>query len=631
MSTSPHAALEAEVPGNRLEERDDPRTNSQTSVSAVLVQEKGPSVNTPSTQQPEDRRDDGHDREIRSQNPSMGAAHVGRDEEIHKSREETTDGRSHGSNTSPNDSTPSTQSEGATPSTNSGAAISPEARAKSSSDSSTPGTQSTKALPQGRESRGSINVGGKRRYPCPFPGCDKTFSTSGHSSRHSRIHTGEKPYRCSYPGCNAQFSRYDNSLQHYRTHIISSKGGKKTRGKSNAQAASDEAAAAEPSRPSSAVMARTTNELPATTAPVVEAVPADDRMLRAVPPPASAVARSIPAKPASALSSPAARPAPRMSVSPLDGPVAGSHVETKMVPLALDGARPDSLTHLTGVEADRVTGVSVASRTADGTKKMRLDRTGGVAALGSPFDAPRGRYAPPYDPMDARDMYAPHGPYVPLHPGKMEGAVWADHGDHMDMKGLPLDPAPVYGAVNTRVMSAELSPSVSSRRSGPSMVQDASSKPPMAESQTFDFGARSMAYPLSGTESDRVPLPLASYVSETGNRGFRKVVSRHGPESPILQSRPPSFRMRKSGSTPSLLTLEIPRSESSHSLFKYSLSTGMPATSHPLSPAQSVERPGNRVTVSEQYIPDESKMTTQDSVHNVPNSELVLPPLSRLA
>lgn len=153
----------------------------------------------------------------------------------------------------------------------------------------------------------------------------------------------------------------------------------------------------------------------------------------------------------------------------------------------------------------------------------------------------------------------------------------------------------------------------------------------MAESQTFDFGARSMAYPLSGTESDRVPLPLASYVSETGNRGFRKVVSRHGPELPILQSRPPSFRMRKSGSTPSLLTLEIPRSESSHSLFKYSLSSGMPATSHPLSPAQSVERPGNRVTVSEQYIPDESKMTTQDSVHNVPNSELVLPPLSRLA
>ncbi|WFD33017.1 hypothetical protein MSPP1_004074 [Malassezia sp. CBS 17886] len=78
-------------------------------------------------------------------------------------------------------------------------------------------------------SRGVV-VAAKKRYPCPFPGCDKTFSTSGHSTRHSRIHTGEKPYHCSYPGCDAQFSRYDNSLQHYRTHIISSKGGKKTRG-----------------------------------------------------------------------------------------------------------------------------------------------------------------------------------------------------------------------------------------------------------------------------------------------------------------------------------------------------------------------------------------------------------------
>lgn len=84
----------------------------------------------------------------------------------------------------------------------------------------------------GRAPRQSINIDGKKRYPCPFPGCNKTFSTSGHSSRHSRIHTGEKPYRCTYPNCNAQFSRYDNSIQHYRTHILSSKGTKRGRGKS---------------------------------------------------------------------------------------------------------------------------------------------------------------------------------------------------------------------------------------------------------------------------------------------------------------------------------------------------------------------------------------------------------------
>ncbi|PWN35863.1 uncharacterized protein FA14DRAFT_122681, partial [Meira miltonrushii] len=69
--------------------------------------------------------------------------------------------------------------------------------------------------------KGSSNsqiIGGKKRYPCSYPGCDKTFSTSGHAARHNRIHTGSKPYRCTFPGCNASFSRQDNSLQHYRTH-----------------------------------------------------------------------------------------------------------------------------------------------------------------------------------------------------------------------------------------------------------------------------------------------------------------------------------------------------------------------------------------------------------------------------
>ncbi|KAN0061111.1 transcriptional repressor [Thecaphora frezii] len=120
----------------------------------------------------------------------------------------------------------------------------------------------------------AITVGGKKRYPCQHPGCDKTFSTSGHAARHNRIHTGrlchrrrsrytgrrtktqqlprpastltrvkrsfpilvglffffwvyltgQKPYRCTFPGCKARFSRQDNSLQHYRTHILHPKG-----------------------------------------------------------------------------------------------------------------------------------------------------------------------------------------------------------------------------------------------------------------------------------------------------------------------------------------------------------------------------------------------------------------------
>jgi len=71
---------------------------------------------------------------------------------------------------------------------------------------------------------GAITIGGKKRYPCQHPGCDKTFSTSGHAARHNRIHTGQKPYRCTFPGCKARFSRQDNSLQHYRTHILHPKG-----------------------------------------------------------------------------------------------------------------------------------------------------------------------------------------------------------------------------------------------------------------------------------------------------------------------------------------------------------------------------------------------------------------------
>lgn len=93
-----------------------------------------------------------------------------------------------------------------------------------------------------KEPRFSINVDGKRRYPCLFPDCDKTFSTSGHLSRHNRIHTGEKPYNCTYPGCDAHFSRYDNSLQHYRTHFFSAtskKGHRKSKGLSHVSLSND--------------------------------------------------------------------------------------------------------------------------------------------------------------------------------------------------------------------------------------------------------------------------------------------------------------------------------------------------------------------------------------------------------
>lgn len=63
--------------------------------------------------------------------------------------------------------------------------------------------------------------GSAKRYPCRFKelhGCDKTFTTSGHASRHSKIHTAEKAVHCSFDGCMKKFTRADNMKQHLETH-----------------------------------------------------------------------------------------------------------------------------------------------------------------------------------------------------------------------------------------------------------------------------------------------------------------------------------------------------------------------------------------------------------------------------
>jgi len=60
-----------------------------------------------------------------------------------------------------------------------------------------------------------------RRYPCRYReahNCTKTFTTSGHASRHSKIHTAEKAVPCSFSGCSKKFTRADNMKQHLDTH-----------------------------------------------------------------------------------------------------------------------------------------------------------------------------------------------------------------------------------------------------------------------------------------------------------------------------------------------------------------------------------------------------------------------------
>jgi len=73
------------------------------------------------------------------------------------------------------------------------------------------------------ESVTGVSTGDKaaKRYPCRFKDshrCDKTFTTSGHASRHSKIHTAEKAVPCSFEGCTKKFTRADNMKQHLDTH-----------------------------------------------------------------------------------------------------------------------------------------------------------------------------------------------------------------------------------------------------------------------------------------------------------------------------------------------------------------------------------------------------------------------------
>ncbi|KAH6905968.1 hypothetical protein BKA70DRAFT_1289897 [Coprinopsis sp. MPI-PUGE-AT-0042] len=63
----------------------------------------------------------------------------------------------------------------------------------------------------------SASLEARRKHQCSS--CPRAFTTSGHLSRHMRIHTGERNHHCPFPGCDVKCSRQDNLQQHYRIHL----------------------------------------------------------------------------------------------------------------------------------------------------------------------------------------------------------------------------------------------------------------------------------------------------------------------------------------------------------------------------------------------------------------------------
>ncbi|CEH16970.1 FOG: Zn-finger [Ceraceosorus bombacis] len=83
-------------------------------------------------------------------------------------------------------------------------------------EASTAVMTSASTAPSKTQSRRTSAVDSNGRYVCRHPGCDKTFSTSGHARRHSHVHSPLCPFICPHEGCDATFSRRDNCTQHQR-------------------------------------------------------------------------------------------------------------------------------------------------------------------------------------------------------------------------------------------------------------------------------------------------------------------------------------------------------------------------------------------------------------------------------
>jgi len=364
----------------------------------------------------------------------------------------------------------------------------------------------------GREPKQCINVDGKKRYICPFPGCNKTFSTSGHTSRHSRIHTGEKPYRCTYPNCNAQFSRYDNSVQHYRTHMVTTKGQRKGR-KSKDNGAQEGT-------------------------------------------------HSLPMKPEVTKSSTAQEP-----VRPLK-------------------RRAASISSFSDVD-QYATQVKLA-------KVGQLGNSVGFQPISANSLAEEFGDKPSNERPSVQPSLAPgsaHQTWVkPQHSSSLRA--------HANMQSLSRSPFPEHGnsvPQGNNVLLDEYAPTVTaldnlttthlnSKKAPNTTIQQQVSDSP---SYTLNSSNNTSSAFFSGIPHGPIISPELLLARERRlSHGPRISFNTNG-DSQV--TRPANFQLRKSGSMPSLLSLELPRSDSSHSLSKYSLSSGSPT----LTPSSSFKGPSS--------------------------------------
>ncbi|CAK7203952.1 transcriptional repressor [Sporothrix eucalyptigena] len=98
------------------------------------------------------------------------------------------------------------------------------------------------AMPHHSEREATSDRKGKR-YPCRLSqqfNCDKTFTTSGHASRHAKIHFAVKTIPCSFEGCQKMFTRTDNMKQHLETHYKREKSGRTSHSSSSSKSRSSE-------------------------------------------------------------------------------------------------------------------------------------------------------------------------------------------------------------------------------------------------------------------------------------------------------------------------------------------------------------------------------------------------------